>query len=79
MDEKKTVFSNRAYDICMWVFAVVLPALSVFYVTLADIWGLPKSTEVAGTIAAVVALVDTILRVSSIQYKNNGNSDGRSE
>lgn len=60
--------SNKTYDIIKHVTMIGLPAIGTFYVTIAGIWGLPYGEQVAGTIAAVVALIGSFLGVSSAQY-----------
>lgn len=59
---------NKTYDIIKHVTMIGLPAVGTFYVTIAGIWGLPYGEQVAGTIAAVVALIGSFLGVSSAQY-----------
>lgn len=60
--------SNKTYDIIKHITMIGLPAVGTFYVTIAGIWGLPYGEQVAGTIAAVVALIGSFLGVSSAQY-----------
>lgn len=55
---------TRTYDILKWVTLVVLPALATFYLALAETWGLPYPTEVAGTIAAIDVFLATLLGIS---------------
>lgn len=60
-------FSNELYDalnrVQRW-----LPALGLFYLTLARIWGLPGGDPVNETTAAVAALLAATLEVSSVKY-----------
>lgn len=70
-------FSNSVYDKLKFVAAVVLPALAVFYIAVAPLWGWPKQEEVSGTIMAIDLLLGTLLGLSSLQYKNHaGRFDG---
>lgn len=55
---------TRTYDILKWITLVVLPALATFYLALAQTWGLPYPTEVAGTIAAIDVFLATLLGIS---------------
>ena len=64
-------FSNKVYDILKVVAQIVLPALATFYVTIAEIWGLPLSTEISGTIMAVDTLLGAILFKASSDYSKN--------
>lgn len=45
-----------------------LPALGVFYLTLAQIWGLPFGDQVNETIVAVAVLLATTLEISTVAY-----------
>ena len=59
---------NKTYDILKFIAQVVLPLLATFYVTLAELWGLPFSTEISGTIMAVDTLMGGILMKLSNNY-----------
>ena len=61
--------SNKAYDILKWVVGVCLPALGALYAALGVLWGFPYIEQICGTITALVAFGDTLLGISSIQYK----------
>lgn len=63
--------SNKVYDILKWIAQIVLPALGVFYTTIATIWGFGGVEEVTGTILAVDTLLGAILQLSSSNYKKN--------
>lgn len=67
----KVLLSGKAYDNTKFVALVVLPALAVLYAAVALIWGLPKPTEVVGTITAVDLFLGAILGISTNQYKNS--------
>ena len=61
------MITNKLYDILnklqRW-----LPALGVFYLTVATIWGLPFGDQVNNTVVAVATLLAAFLEVSSSQY-----------
>lgn len=59
---------NKTYDILKFIAQVVLPLVATFYVTLAELWGLPFSTEISGTIMAVDTLMGGILMKLSNNY-----------
>ena len=59
---------NKTYDRLKFIAQVVLPLLATFYVTLAELWGLPFSTEISGTIMAVDTLLGSILMKLSSDY-----------
>jgi hypothetical protein len=74
----RTLFSNRAYDILKYVAQVFLPAVALFYIAIAPLWGLPKQEEVAGTVVALDLLLGTLLGISNKQYQNSdARFDGR--
>ena len=66
-----TLLSNSVYDKLKQVAAIWLPALAVFYITVAPFWGLPKQEEVAGTLIALDLLLGTGLTVLSSRYKKS--------
>ena len=59
---------NKTYDKLKFIAQVILPLLATFYVTLAELWGLPFSTEISGTIMAVDTLMGGILMKLSNNY-----------
>lgn len=59
---------NKTYDRLKFIAQVILPLLATFYVTLAELWGLPFSTEISGTIMAVDTLMGGILMKLSSDY-----------
>ena len=59
---------NSTYDFLKIIAQVFLPLLATFYVTLAELWGLPFSTEISGTIMAVDTLLGSILMKLSSDY-----------
>jgi hypothetical protein len=65
------IFSNKVYDQLKFLAQIVLPALAVFYISLAPLWDMPKQEEVAGTIMAIDFLLGTVLGLSKKQYDNS--------
>ena len=63
------IMSNKIYDILKFIAQIVLPALATFYVTIANIWNLPFSEQISGTIMAVDTLLGAVLMISSSNYK----------
>ena len=59
--------SDKLYDILSKIQRW-LPALAVFYVTLAGIWGFPWGDEVSKTINALAALLAATLEISTVVY-----------
>jgi hypothetical protein len=69
--DARVIFSNKTYDRLKWVAQVALPALALFYISVAPLWGLPKQEEVTGTIVALDLLLGALLGLSHIQYKKS--------
>ena len=70
------ILNDKLYDVLKWIALIALPALGVFYFTLAKIWGLPYGAEITATIDAVALLIGTLIGVSHLNIKkeeNNGN------
>ena len=62
------IMSNNVYDILAFIGRVVLPALSVLYATLGEIWHLPFTKEIPLTITAIDLFLNTLLGISSNNY-----------
>ncbi len=64
--------SDKTYKILKYLFSVCLPAISVFYVALSDLWtgvvDLPYPAQISGTIGAIVVLGNTLIGVSAEKY-----------
>lgn len=63
------ILPQKWYDLLKWVALVFLPAFSAFYYALAIVWGFPNPGGVVATIAALDALLGTLLGIGSNQYK----------
>lgn len=59
--------SNKVYDVISKIQRW-LPALGVFYLALANIWGLPYGDQINATIVAAAALLATTLEISTVAY-----------
>ena len=67
------LLSNQTYDVLAFIGRVVLPALSVLYATLGEIWHLPFTKEIPLTITAIDLFLNSLLGISSNNYyKANG-------
>lgn len=62
------ITNNKVYDTLKEIALTVLPALSVLYLALAGLWGLPYPQQVSGTIMAIDAFLGALLHVSTKQY-----------
>lgn len=64
------IFNNsKVYDVLKWIALVCLPALTTFWLALANIWGFPYAEAIGATMTAITAFLGALLGVSSIQYK----------
>lgn len=64
------MLTNNLYDVLSKIQRF-LPALGVFYLALAQIWGLPFGDEINMTIAAIATLLGTALEISTGIYLKN--------
>lgn len=71
--------SNRAYDLFNNAVTLLLPALGVFYATIAALWNLGYVTEIVGTIAAVSVLGGVVLKMSNKAYNAQQDEKARQE
>lgn len=66
------LMSDKLYNILKHAAAIGLPALSALYYTVAQIWNIPDTKEVMGTIAAVNTFIGALVGVSYVKYNNSG-------
>jgi NADH:ubiquinone oxidoreductase subunit 4 (subunit M) len=64
----KLKVSNKVYDIGKYIAQIAMPAVATFYAAVGVLWGLPKVTEVVGTITAFDTLLGTLLLISTTQF-----------
>jgi len=62
------ILPNKLYDWLKWIVMICLPALTVAYVGLANIWGFPYPQQVAETSAIICTLLGALLGISTAQY-----------
>lgn len=65
------MMTNQTYNRLKWVAQILLPALGSLYFGLGELWGLPKVTEIVGTITLVDTFLGVLLGLSSRQYNNS--------
>lgn len=72
--ERSSAFmlGDRAYDFLKKLVQIILPAFGTFYVTLGQVWGLPRAEAVAATCLALSTFLGICLGISSAQYKASG-------
>ena len=61
--------SNKAYDVLKYICQIFLPAAGTLYFTLAQVWSLPYSEQVVGTIAAITTFLGVLLGISNYNYR----------
>lgn len=66
---------NKVYDVLKWIALVCLPAITVFYVACAGIWGWPYADEIAKTSAAVCTLIGALIGISTAEYNKANNQN----
>ena len=62
------IMQNGLYDALRFVAELLLPALGVFYVAIAKIWGLPYGEAIAGTLAALDTLLGAFVKWCKSKY-----------
>lgn len=65
--------SNAVYDKIRIIVQIWMPAISVFYTAIANIWGFGYVEQIVGTIAAITVLLGAILGLSRKNF-NAGNA-----
>lgn len=68
--------TGKLYDVLKFLAQILLPAVATLYFALAQIWGLPGSEQVVGTIVAVDTFLGVLLGLSQSSYKKNEVADG---
>lgn len=72
--------SNKFYNTAKWIVLTVLPATSVFIMTVGTKIGISNPDDVVTVLNAGTALLGAILGVSSIQYqKGQGQNTDNSQ
>ena len=64
------MFTNKVYDVLVYITNIVLPALGTLYFALAGIWGFPYGEQIVGTITAVDLFLGTLLGISKRSYNS---------
>ena len=66
---------DKIYDALKWIALICLPALAVFYFTIAKIWGLPYESEIPATINAVAVLIGALIGISQIKINKEAEDE----
>ena len=68
------MLSNKVYEVLRWLVAVFLPALGVFFSTLAEAWHWNLPTEaILTTLSAVELFLGAIFGISKVIYDRKEN------
>jgi len=69
---------NRTYDILKRVALMIVPLIT-FLAAIGDIWGIPYTTEITATLAALDTLIGALLQISSNNYYKDKTDGGDTE
>lgn len=67
---------SKVYDIIKWITTVGLPALTMLWLALANIWGFPYAEAIGATLAAITTFLGALLGISSIKYARLNSTKG---
>lgn len=59
--------SKKLYDILKIVGRIILP-VGTFIAAICQIWGLPYGDKITATLAALAALINSVLSIDSVGY-----------
>ena len=66
---------DKVYEVLRWLVAVFLPALGVFFSTLAEAWHWNLPTEaILATLSAVELFLGAIFGISKVIYDRKNNA-----
>ena len=71
------IFKNdKVYDLLKWLALVCLPALNVFFLTIAEAWQFNINVKaISVTICAVSTLIGALIGISGIKYNTLLNTE----
>lgn len=71
------IFKNdKVYDVLKWLALVCLPALNVFFLTIAEAWQFNINVKaISVTICAVSTLIGALIGISGIKYNTLLNTE----
>lgn len=67
---KKPFISDSTYEFFRSNVEVVLPAIALFYVTIAQVWDLPFGDQVSQTVNALALLLGVIIKTNKNRANN---------
>lgn len=63
--------ASGLYDKLKWIALIFLPAINSAYFPFAQLWNLPHTVEVMGTIAIIDTLLGALLQISKSSYNRS--------
>jgi len=69
---------NGQYDILKRIALMIVPLIT-FLAAIGDIWGIPHTTEITATLAALDTLIGALLQISSNNYYKDIRDGGDTE
>ncbi|NCU27361.1 holin [Candidatus Nomurabacteria bacterium] len=67
---------DKVYEVLRWIVAVFLPALGVFFSTLAEAWGWDLPTQaILTTLSAIELFLGAIFGISKVIYDRKENPE----
>lgn len=70
------ILTNKVYDNLKWVAQYLLPGCATLYFALSEVWGLPYTEQIVGTIVAVDAFLGALLGISTNNYNKARIAEG---
>lgn len=70
------IIPNKLYDSLKWVAQYLLPGVATLYFALSDVWGLPYTTEIVGSILAVGTFIGACLQISTTNFRKQQVAEG---
>ncbi len=66
--------NDKVYDVLKWIVMIALPACSLFYATLAGVWGWPYVEQITTTINAFALFLGSLIGLSTVAMNKVKNS-----
>lgn len=67
---RQVQFTDQVYRKLKFIALILLPALATLYFGVSQIWGLPNTVEVMGTITLIDTFLGSLLKVSTTTYES---------
>lgn len=67
---RQVQFTDQVYNKLKFIALILLPALAALYFGVSQIWGLPNTVEVMGTITLIDTFLGSLLKISTNTYNS---------